>query len=92
MISISSAPGTATTDVITASQKHSFVCCTWSKYKQATHHAQGRTQASSELHLVVFHDVGQQLPPIVALGDSDGCDRGKPQVLQENVTDRWRLH
>lgn len=32
---------------------------------------------------MVFHDVGQQLPPVVAVGYGDGGDGGKPQVLRD---------
>lgn len=53
----------------------------------ATHHADGGAQASCHLHLVVFHHVGQQLPPLVAVRDGNGGDGGKPQVLQDTSQD-----
>lgn len=48
---------------------------------EGTHHAHGGPKASCHLHMVVFHDVGQQLPPLVAVRDCNGGDGGKPQVL-----------
>lgn len=53
------------------------------KMPQTAHHANGRAQASSHLHLVVFHDVDQHLPPVVAVGDGNGGDRRKPQILHD---------
>lgn len=49
----------------------------------ATYQADGRAKASSHLYLVVFHHVGQHLPPVIAIRDGNGGDRGKPQVLQD---------
>lgn len=40
----------------------------------ATYHAHGGSQASGHLHLVVFHYVGQHLPPLIAIRDSNGGD------------------
>lgn len=58
-----------------------FVCCNRVEIPTAPHHANGRTQTSSHLHVVVFQDVGQQLPPVVASRNGNGGDRGESQIL-----------
>lgn len=53
-----------------------------------THHANGRAQSSCHLHVVMFHDICQHLPPVVAFRDSNGGDGGKPQILQDTYK-KW---
>lgn len=47
-----------------------------------TYHSNWRSQTSSHLHLMVLHNVGKHLPPVVAIRNCNCSNRRKPQILQ----------
>lgn len=57
---------------------------------QTTHQPNRGPKPPRHLHLVVFHNIGQHLPPVVAIRDGKGGDRGKSQILERPLqTNRW---
>lgn len=55
-----------------------------------TYHADRWSETPSHLQLVMFHHIGQQLPPVVAIRDGNGGDRRESQILDRTLEKNMR--